>query len=256
MTSISDTPDIVSIAGGSFQAGSDDHQVDAVLRNFRYAFAQFEEGEARKWLLKQCPRVERRVESFGIGKYPVTNAEFSKFELAVFGATRRSDLRKPRAPVEGPGFYESMAYCQWLSLSEGLLYRLPSETEWEYAASSRGTTIFPWGNEFSPERVNTAESAKGETEDVDAHPSGASAQGVFDLGGNVEEWTSSVYFPYEGASFVEDHITDEKGIFYPVLRGGSYAHHGDLCLAARRHGFRDNYSVSGLRIATSFHRLK
>ncbi|WP_254567486.1 SUMF1/EgtB/PvdO family nonheme iron enzyme, partial [Oscillatoria sp. HE19RPO] len=108
--------------------------------------------------------------------------------------------------------------------------------------------IFPWGNLFSSKKANTAETGIGETTKVGSFEEGVSKQGVYDLAGNVEEWTSSMYLPYSNGIYIEDHISDESGTTYPVLRGGSYRHHGDLCLATRRHGFRKNYSVSGFRV--------
>jgi formylglycine-generating enzyme required for sulfatase activity len=71
---------------------------------------------------------------------------------------------------------------------------------------------------------------------VDRYPQGASAYGVFDLAGNVEEWTTSFYTPYPGGEFVADDISAQVGRQYRVLRGGSFALGGDLARCARRHG--------------------
>jgi toxoflavin biosynthesis protein ToxD len=243
--------ELIEIESGDFIAGSDEKDIETITAAFRYAFADFCDEEVRAWLLKQCPAVAVAVSTFSIAKYPVTNDEFGIYELDIFSRRVLADSRKPHAPVEGVGFYDSIAYCQWASLRDGIEYRLPTEWEWEFAASSRGKFLFPWGNNFDKRFANTAESERGSTSDVQDHVMGSSEQGVCDMAGNVEEWTSTMYLPYPGGTFVHDRISGESGGVYPVLRGGSYAHHGDLCLAKRRHGYRPNYSVSGFRVATS-----
>jgi formylglycine-generating enzyme required for sulfatase activity len=75
-----------------------------------------------------------------------------------------------------------------------------------------------------------------------------SMQGILDLAGNLEEWTDSFYLPYPRGTFIEDRISAEQGRSYPVLRGGSYRHHADLCLATRRHGYRHSYAMTGFRV--------
>jgi len=181
----------------------------------------------------------------------VTNAEYLEFERALFGRAEKANPTLPDHPVKHVSHPEAVGYCQWLSAKTGEPYRLPTEAEWEFAASSRGRTLFPWGNEFEPYRANTLESGIGRTTPVGSYPAGASAEGVLDLAGNVEEWSSSIYLPYPGGRYIEDHITRDTGFCYPVARGGSYVANADLCMAPRRHGYRPNHTVVGFRIARS-----
>mgnify|MGYP001952700543 CR=1 FL=1 len=146
-------------------------------------------------------------------------------------------------------FIQANQFCQWFTEVKGVEVRLPTEAQWEFAASSRGQTMFPWGDYFDPSMVNTAEKGPGKTTNVYSYPQGSSRQGVLDLGGNLEEWTSSIYLPYPGGKFIYDEISMENPNSYPILRGGCYKHHGDLTLATRRHGYRKGYTPTGFRLA-------
>jgi formylglycine-generating enzyme required for sulfatase activity len=243
--------EMIEIAGGNFQAGSSESEISEYLSRFQYAFSNFTSGEAESWFLKQYPKKAVVVEAFHLAKVPVTNELFARYEVDVFHTCLRANIGKPQAPVEGVSYFEALAFCQWAREQDGLRYRLPTESEWEYAASSRGKYRFPWGDHFEAALANTAEGKRGETSDVSLHLAGASEQGVLDLAGNVEEWTADVYLPYPGGVFIADQISREADGPYPILRGGSYAHHGDLCLATRRHGYRKGYAISGFRIAST-----
>jgi len=130
--------------------------------------------------------------------------------------------------VVNVNWYEAMAYCRWAGR------RLPTELEWEVAASAVPTPdnsmltsekrYFPWGN--SPVTSRHA-NFNGETlgpVDVNAHPQGDSAFGCRQMLGNVWEWTSTVFYPYPG--FVPDMYEDYSQPLFGktrVLRGGCWA---------------------------------
>lgn len=121
--------------------------------------------------------------------------------------------------------------------------------------SAVASCIFPWGNIFSKEKANTKESMIGSLERMDAFPMGQSEQGVFDLAGSLEEWTSTKYYPYQDSEFIFDHIAINNQGTYVILRGGSYLLNADLCIASRRHGYRSDYDklVTGLRCVFEEH---
>ncbi len=130
---------------------------------------------------------------------------------------------RPEAPVVHVSFYEADAYSRWAGK------RLPTEAEWEKAASwdpRTGTKrLYPWGDEPpTPGRANLDQLAFSAAE-VGAYPEGASAYGVLGMIGDVWEWTASEFSAYPG--FESFPYREYSEIFfddgYKVLRGGSWA---------------------------------
>ena len=128
-------------------------------------------------------------------------------------------------PVQHVCYYEAEAYAAWAGK------RLPTEAEWEKAASwdpATGTKRrFPWGDEPpTPEHANL-EQRHFRPAPIGAYPAGVSPYGCHQMIGDVWEWTSSdftaypgyVWFPYREYS----DVFFDKG--YKVLRGGSWATH-------------------------------
>ena len=126
-------------------------------------------------------------------------------------------------PVMHVTFWEAEAYARWAGK------RLPTEAEWEKAASwdpERGVKRrYPWGDEpWTPERANLDQLAFGPAP-VGAYPAGASAYGVHQMAGDCWEWTSSDFAAYPG--FEAFPYAEYSEVFfgpdYKVLRGGSWA---------------------------------
>lgn len=131
-------------------------------------------------------------------------------------------------PVIHVSWYEADAYCRWAGR------RLPTEAEWEVAASAKPTPDgrgitgekrrFPWGGEPpSPDRANL-DSRVGGAIDVGALPVGDSAFGCRQMIGNVWEWTDTDFGPYPG--FVVDPYKEYSEPWFgshKVLRGGCWA---------------------------------
>ncbi len=183
---------------------------------------------------------------YWIARYPVTVAQWRAFaEATGYKNFAPKALRDPdNRPVRWVTWYNAMAYCEWLNevLKEisrqvsGLSgeaaafweaiasgrYRvlLPSEAEWEKTARGVDGRIYPWGDEFDPDKANTAETGLGTTTTVGAFPRGASPYGVLDLSGNVWEWTRSIpkNYSYDPADGREDLQADALR----VVRGGSF----------------------------------
>ncbi|MBI4241814.1 MAG: SUMF1/EgtB/PvdO family nonheme iron enzyme [Candidatus Rokubacteria bacterium] len=106
------------------------------------------------------------------------------------------------------------AYCRWRHPE----FRLPTEAEWEKAARGDRGWIFPWGNRWDPDRLNSAMRGPGGTTPVTRYPAGASAYGLFDAVGNVFQWTASTM---DGRRVVKGCAwDDEPGLCRPAFRHG------------------------------------
>jgi gamma-glutamyl hercynylcysteine S-oxide synthase len=202
------------------------------------------------------------VPSFRIARAPVTNEQYAKFvEGGGYGnralwsesgwtwrmraaadhpvywerqgaewRVRRYDSLAPLAPhqpVVHVSWYEADAYCRWAGR------RLPSEAEWELAASTPEKRRFPWGDRMpsaddsdaAPPGVCNLDGRFGGPVDVAAFPAGDSAYGCRQMIGNVWEWTASDFRPFPG--FVADPYAEYSepwfGSPHKVLRGGCWA---------------------------------
>lgn len=155
------------------------------------------------------------IRAFYIDKYEVTNEAYKKVVR-----NHKFPADKANYPVANITWHDANTYCKSLGK------RLPSEEEWEKAARGEDGRPYPWGKEFDKTKANTREGeapsapashqhdhstvrkveTKG-TVPVGSYEAGKSPYGVYDMAGNVREWTDGWY--------------DEKRI-YKAVRGGSY----------------------------------
>jgi formylglycine-generating enzyme required for sulfatase activity len=231
--------EFVTLPGGEFLMGSSLAEIADCVAYWgtRLVEPSYDAARLRQWLLKEYPRHPVCVAPFRMGRFPVTNAQYRAFIRATGGVPPES-LREGEPddhPVWGVSAGEALAYADWLSGRIGAICRLPSEAEWEYAARGPAGSTYPFGDAFDPACCNTVESGIGHTTPVDGFPRGVSGFGLYDMAGNVEEWTADHYAPYPGGTFVDDDLSRGLGR-YRVLRGGSFARGGDLARCARRHG--------------------
>ena len=130
----------------------------------------------------------------------------------------------PNEPVVHVNWYEANAYCRWACR------RLPSEAEWEFAASMRHDgngklikTDYPWGDDpLTPDRANMDGFGMGCAEVAD-YAAGENAWGCRQMIGNVWEWTADTFKPYDGFA-PDDYKEYSQPLFggTKALRGGSW----------------------------------
>ncbi len=206
---------------------------------------------------------------FYIARYPVTVAQFRAFVEDTHLQVADADaLQGPGSrPVRYVSWHESLAYCDWLQgkfaasstfqgsaiasliREQGWRVTLPSELEWEKAA--RGglhDTVFSWGDTPDPNRANYGDSGIGDASAVGCFP--ANRFGLYDMVGNLWEWTRSHYrpYPYLAENGRESREADDEDA--RVVRGGSFGRFGESARCAYRRVLRANDSgaYAGFRV--------
>jgi formylglycine-generating enzyme required for sulfatase activity len=244
-------PSMIDIPGGEVEVGLPPDEVDAVLE--RFAGLRL----ARSWIEKECPRHRTTLRPYRIARYPVTNLEYRAFlldsghsELPSSWDFHRFPQERSNHPVYTISPESADAYARWLAQRTGRDFRLPSEAEWEWAASGPERREFPWGSIFDADLANTAETGLFCSSSVGAFAGGESPFGLADMAGNVEEYVADLYAAYPGGSHVEDHLVKIHGS-YRVARGGSFARFRDLARTRRRHGHNPKSTTyaMGFRLA-------
>lgn len=102
-------------------------------------------------------------------------------------------MGKENKPAIGMTQYGAIQFCKWLYLKTGNFYRLPTEAEWEYAARAGSQSTFFFGDDESElaEYAWYADNSKGETQPIGTKK--PNPWGLYDILGNVMEWTSDMY---------------------------------------------------------------
>ncbi len=172
-----------------------------------------------------------RIPAYKIGRYEVTRLEYAAFlhdggyenrsywSDKGWAAKERYGWQCPRTwfddryvliagnrcPVVGVSWYEARAYCRWLSAKTGLRFDLPTEDQWEHAAAGPQGFLWPWGNEWDPERCNWGDDTDGNRHGdggidgfrfpapVEYYPKGISSFGCYNMAGNASEWCLDRY---------------------------------------------------------------
>ena len=239
--------EMVAIEGGTFLMGSGAGDPD-----------RFSDEE---------PQHEVRVSPFWMGKFEISWAEYEPFMITSLareknGYPERNERLKrlvdwtssPTVPYmemsygmgHGPRFpaicmthHAASKYCQWLSAQTGEFYRLPTEAEWEYACRARTTSAFHCPPDeiegfavIDPEQIRSGYVKMGSRK--------PNPWGLYDMHGNVMEWTLDAYDPraYEKRTVIGEVIENpwvRSTQRYPrVARGGSWYDPAFECRSARR----------------------
>ncbi|WP_066246116.1 formylglycine-generating enzyme family protein [Beggiatoa leptomitoformis] len=159
---------------------------------------------------------------FYMSQYEITFAQYDLFCDAT-GREKPSDegWGRDNRPVINVSWQDATDYSRWLSELTGKRYRLPTEAEWEYAARGGTKTAYWWGDEVKPNMANCIDCGDefvNQTAPVGSFP--ANPYGLYDMTGNVWEWTRDWY-----ASYSREPKTDPYGPIigsHRVIRGNSW----------------------------------
>lgn len=194
---------------------------------------------------------------FAIGADAVTFAEYDAFAIAT--ASRLPDDEgngRDTMPVINVSWHDAKAYVQWLSEQTGHSYRLPSESEWEYAARAGTTTNYWWGDSIDIGNANFIETPGSGPFPIGSL--GKSPWGLSNMNGNVDEWVEDCYHasyvgaPSDGRAWVTDYTwNDDVDDPVRVSRGGCWRSDADEVRAAYRdRTAADTYwTTTGFRVA-------
>lgn len=212
------------------------------------------------------------LKPFMLARYPITNAQFRVFvenggylkkqfwtaqgwEWSQRTEQRRGMLDDPvwgidNRPAVGLTWYEAVAYTRWLSAQQGQPVRLPTEAEWEAAAAGSEGRKYPWGSRTSDDTANHRDTGIGQSTAVGIFPSDRTPEGVYDLGGNIWEWCSSLAVKYRYCP--TDGREDMNKVGPRILRGGSFeSPRPDLHCSIRHHAEpHARVQLIGFRIAS------
>lgn len=232
-TSFADDPtntEMMLVPVGSFTMGSSDPNADG----------------------DEDPHPQEITEPFWIDRYEVTNADFARFlnaqgnrsddgfeyldddsswaRIDNNGDTWQAQTQYADHPVTKVTWFGARDYCAWRG------GRLPTEPQWEFAASGVDDLEYPWGDDWDGTRANHCDQdcvdanpgftgtdvrdGYGFTAPVTEFENGQSWVGAYQMSGNVWEWVSSLYmeYPYDA-----DHESDGNSSSVRVLRGGSWS---------------------------------
>ena len=231
------TPTWITIPAGRFLMGSDPRAVAPPFANER-------------------PQQRVELPEFQISRTPITNTQYHRFVTACHYPAPghwpggRPPTGSENFPVTYVSWADAQAFCAWAGA------RLPTEAEWEKAARGDDGRWWPWGDalpdatrcHFNGQAQGIAPAAQSVLP-VGQFPDGASPYGVYDMAGNVWEWTNSRYRPYPYRADDGRETLTPGG--WRVVRGGSYNHDLRQIRCAARDGMaagvRDVYI--GFRVA-------
>ncbi len=156
--------------------------------------------QLKKLVLNSAPD---RISDIGFASHEVTRAQYSRFladpavRLNIYAHPQqpkdhsyvplnwRQQTRQPEAPVSGVSLWDALAFSSWASVS------LPTADEWLLAAKGRERRLYPWGDTFDAEVSATLEARLHGAAPAGSFRRDRTPDGVFDLGGNVSEWTAT-----------------------------------------------------------------
>lgn len=169
--------------------------------------------------IDQIQRILRRKEKSDAApimlmKHEVSRAQYAFFladplvKLGLYADTEEplnhsylpnnwnQQMQNPELPVTQVDWWSAYAFANWAG------GRLPTTEEWALAASSNGRSVYPWGQDFVAGYAATAESQLKQTASPGSFAEDKTQEGIFDMGGNISEWTSSMDVAHGGYTMI------------------------------------------------------
>jgi formylglycine-generating enzyme required for sulfatase activity len=213
---------MVLVPAGEFTMGGSADAAQAECQKF------YSECE-REWLTNEEPPHRVYLDPFFIDKYEVTNAAYQACVEAgecsqPTNTDHYDDPEYTNHPVVYVDWDQAKTYCEWRDGD------LPTEAQWEKAARGTDERTYPWGEGIDCSKANyiysmQSESCVGDTTEVGSYESGVSPYGLYDMAGNVLEWTADWYdSSYYGT--LADGVWNPTGPAsgeYRVQRGGAWS---------------------------------
>lgn len=186
--------DWIEIPAGEFLMGLEQRQIDSLQ-------TQLLLGQSFHERVDLPGELSQRViflDTFWIARTPITYKQMNEFVDTGHPYADIGKIRKlttfPEFPMEHPEpvlWQTANAFCGWINA------RLPTATEWEKAARGTDGRLYPWGDKWDDTRGNFGrENRRGRRDGtrsspVGSYPEGASPYGVYDMVGNIREWTAT-----------------------------------------------------------------
>lgn len=198
------------------------------------------------------PEHKVHVDAFYMDKFEVTNRQYFDYcsetntPLPEFWGSGqfKCSLDYPDHPVIGISFIDASKYARWAGK------RLPTEAEWEYAArGGLSGNNYPWGDQIDSTLTNYGRKYKTALKVGTFKPNG---YGLFDMGGNVWEWTSDNYGDDYYTNSPDQNPKGPASGRFKVIRGGSW-HSGAMCIQTY---YRNGLSASWIDFAVGFRCVK
>ena len=207
-------------------------------------------GEHEDGSSKEKPRHKVHIsKAFYIGKYEVTQQQW----LAVMGGVNPSNFLSLDRPVDEVSWDDVQIFIEKLNdMEKSSVYRLPTESEWEYAARAGSETAYCYGDDLKS--LQLSQYAWYEQNSAQqTHPVGTllpNAWGIYDMHGNVTEWVQDRYDKNFYSNSPEKDPTGPATGRKRVVRGGSWINQAYSCRSAARGYYSQEYTDSdfGFRI--------
>jgi len=219
----------------------------------KYGLKKIKSGEffmgsprlVKKDLLNNSPQMFISVNPFYIGKYEVTFDLYNEYCLSEGKSIPKdNNWGRGKRPVINVSWYDANEYCNWLSNKTGFHFRLPAESEWEFACRANSTTRFYWGDEMNKKYCFNGKARRGKTHIVGSKK--PNKFGLFDMSGNVYEWCEDKYeskFQIRGSSYKFPKLYKKNSSGNPVflewgnkriIRGGDFRSSDFSCYSYQR----------------------